>query len=288
MEDQLKRPDHGGTAQDAAAADRYHCARLLAAGAPEYRTGSPRVPLCARLFPNLVLYRRWLTIVFRASVKGKRGRYTSVEWCKSSLGVVRALERVGVSFEITGLEHVGRLDTPCVIIANHMSVLETAALPVIVQPVRDVTFVVKQSLLDYPVWRHVMRARDPVAVSRTDPRADLKAVLEGGAERLGRGISIIVFPQTTRTHAFDPGQFTSIGVKLARKAGVPVVPLAVLTDAWGNGKLLKDFGRIDVSRPVRLAFGESMRIEGRGNEEHQAVVRYIGDKLAAWRVGDGP
>jgi len=41
-----------------------------------------------------------------------------------------------------------------------------------------------------------------------------------------------------RTVAFDPALFTSIGVKLAQRAGVPVVPLALLTDAWGNGRLV--------------------------------------------------
>jgi 1-acyl-sn-glycerol-3-phosphate acyltransferase len=232
------------------------------------------------------VYGRFLAIVYRASAKARRHRYTNEEWCQSGLKTAQALEHVGVSIEITGIEHIERLDTPCVVIANHMSVLETAVLPAIIQPLRDVTYVVKQSLLEYPVWKHIMRSRDPVAVTRTDPRGDLKAVLEGGAERLERGVSIIVFPQTTRTHVFDPDQFSSIGIKLARKAGVPVVPLALVTDAWGNGKLLKDFGSIDASKPVRFAFGEPIRIEGRGKEEHEAVIEFIAGKLAAWRPGD--
>ena len=251
-----------------------------------YRTASVKVPLIARLFPSLVLYSRFLAIVYRASVKAKRHRYTNEEWFESCLHTLQALEHVGVSIEITGIENLEQLDTPCVVIANHMSVLETAVLPAIIQPVFDVTYVVKQSLLEYPVWRHIMRSRDPVAITRTDPRGDLKAVLEGGAERLGRGVSIIVFPQTTRTHAFDPAQFTSIGVKLARRAGVPVVPLALMTDAWGNGRLLKDFGSVDPSKPVRFAFGEFMRVEGRGKDEHHAVIEFITGKLAAWRAGD--
>lgn len=260
--------------------------RLVPCGDSSYRTASATVPLAARLFPSLTMYSRFLAIVYRASVKAKRDQYTSEEWCQSSLGITRALEHVGVSIEITGIENVERMETPCVVIANHMSVLETAVLPVIIQPLRDVTFVIKQSLLEYPAWKHIMRSFDPVAVTRTDPRGDLKVVLEGGAERLGRGVSIIVFPQTTRTHAFEPGQFSSIGVKLARKAGVPVVPLALVTDAWGNGTLLKDFGSIDATKPVRFSFGEPIRIEGRGKEEHQAVMQYISNKLAAWRAVD--
>ena len=250
-----------------------------------YRSGPTRVSLLARLSPTLAFYGRFLALVYGASVVAKRGRYDDAAWCRSSLAVLRALEGVGVRFEITGIEHLEQLPGPCVLIANHMSLLETAVLPVIVQPVRDVTFIVKQSLLDYPVFKHIMRSRDPIAVSRTNPRQDLKAVLEGGRERLQRGISVIVFPQTTRTGAFQPSQFTTLGIKLALKAGVPVVPLALLTDAWGNGKYFKDFGRIDASRVVRFAFGKPIPVEGRGADQHQAVLDYITGKLQEWNGG---
>jgi 1-acyl-sn-glycerol-3-phosphate acyltransferase len=62
-----------------------------------------------------------------------------------------------------------------------------------------------------------------------------------------------------------------------------VVPLALLTDAWGNGKRVKDFGKIDPTRKVHLAFGEPMHIVGQGTREHQAVIEFIRGKLREWR-----
>jgi 1-acyl-sn-glycerol-3-phosphate acyltransferase len=191
-----------------------------------------------------------------------------------------------VYFEITGIEHIEQLKGPCVFIANHMSVLETVILPVIIQPIKNVTFVVKQSLLNYPIFRHIMRSRDPISVNRTNPREDLKAVLEGGVERLKNGISIVVFPQTTRTHSFDPTQFNTIGIKLAKRAKVPVVPVALLTDAWGNGKYLKDFGKIDPSKTVYFAFEKPIWIQNRGGEEHEAILQFISEKSQKWRKRD--
>jgi 1-acyl-sn-glycerol-3-phosphate acyltransferase len=128
-----------------------------------------------------------------------------------------------------------------------------------------------------------MRSRDPIAVSRTNPRQDLKAVLEGGMDRLKRGISIIVFPQTTRARSIDPTRFNTIGVKLAKRANVPIVPLALLTDAWGNGKYLNDIGKIDSSKNVYFAFGEPMWVQGRGTDEHQAIIHFISRKLQEWK-----
>jgi len=249
-----------------------------------YRSDPKAVSLFARTFPGLSFYKQFLAVVLDASAKAKRGQYDNVEWCQSSIHLLRSLENVGVSFEITGIEHIKNLETPCIIIANHMSTLETVTLPIIIQPIRNVTFIVKQDLLEYPIFKHIMRSRDPVAVSRTNPRQDFKAVMEGGVERLKNGISIIVFPQTTRRPFIDPAQFNTIGVKLARKANVPIVPLALLSDAWGTGKYLKDIGKIDPSKSVHFSFGEPMWVQDRGTHEHEVIIHFIEKKLEEWRA----
>jgi 1-acyl-sn-glycerol-3-phosphate acyltransferase len=247
-----------------------------------YRSPERAPGIVARRFPSAAFYPREFVIVWQAGAKAKRGRYDDREWVRSSLKTIRALERVGVRFEVSGLEHVAALDGPCVFIGNHMSTLETFVLPAILAPLKPITFVVKHSLMDYPVFGHVMRSRNPVCVGRTNPREDLKAVLEGGTERIAQGVSLIIFPQTTRTVAFDPKEFNTIGVKLARRANVPVIPFAIKTDAWGNGRRVKDIGRIDPSKTVHFAFAAPRRIAGREHETHEAVIRFISARLQAW------
>jgi 1-acyl-sn-glycerol-3-phosphate acyltransferase len=249
-----------------------------------YRTNPRKVSLLARKFPSSAFYPHLFAAVFAASFKAERSRYTDEDWAHTSLRVLRALEGVGVQFEITGVNYLQQLQTPCVIVANHMSTLETAVLPSIIEPIRRVTFVVKQSLLDYPVFKHVMRSREPVAVTQTDARHDLKTTLVEGVKRLEAGISIVVFPQGRRTFSFEPAQFNTIGVKLAHRAGVPMLPLALKTDAWALGRRLMDFGRIDPAKRVRFAFGEPISVNGRGTDEHRAVIEFIQAKLDLWRT----
>jgi 1-acyl-sn-glycerol-3-phosphate acyltransferase len=247
-----------------------------------YQTGPVRVSFMARILTSLAFYVRLMFIVIRGSSRAKSGRYGTPEWCENSFATLRALEAVGVKFDITGTTFFREVEGPCVFIANHMSTLETFILPTIIAPFKDVTFVVKQSLVDYPIFKHIMRARNPITVGRTNPREDLKAVLDGGTERLKAGISIIIFPQTTRTPVFDPEQFNTIGIKLAKRAGVPVVPIALRTNAWGNGTFLKDYGRIDPSKTVHFAFGKPLTIKDRGIEEHQEIIEFISGKLKVW------
>lgn len=251
-----------------------------------YRTVPETVSFFARIFPELAFYSRFIAIIFRGSAKAKRSQYSDAHWCQSSYQILGALESVGCHFKITGLEYLKQLETPCVVIGNHMSVLETGILPTLVQPFRKVTFIIKDSLMDYPVFKHIMRSRNPIVVGRVNPRQDFKAVMEGGMDRLKKGISIIVFPQTTRTRFFEPANFNSIGVKLAQRAKVPIVPLALLTDAWGNGKYLKDFGKINPARNIHFAFGKPMWVQGRGADEHQKIIEFISGKLHEWKITD--
>lgn len=252
-----------------------------------YRTSPRHISWFSGTFPSCAFYAHMASTILRASSKAKRNDYPTSAWCGSSLEIVRSLEQVGTRFEVTGMNGFKGVDGACVFIGNHMSTLETFVLPTLIAPFKDATFVVKQSLVDYPVFKYVMRSRDPITVGRQNPRDDLKAVLEGGTARLQAGRSIIIFPQTTRTQVFDPEQFNTIGIKLAKKAGVPVVPIALKTDAWGNGRILKDYGKIDPARTVRFAFGAPLAIKERGTEEHQQTIDFITGKLKEWEAEDG-
>ena len=247
-------------------------------------TAPSDVSAAARLLPSLCFYPRFLWTLFKSSRLARAGTYDYEAWWASSIEVLRHLEAVGVQVEADGLDNIRQTSEPIVFVGNHLSVLETVVLPALIVPHHPVTYVIKESLLEVPLFKHVMRSRNPIAVTRTNPRQDLKTVLEQGVERLGRGISVIIFPQTTRA-PFNPEQFSTIAVKLAARAGAPLVPLALLTDAWANGKLIKDFGFIDPGKKVYFRFGEPLRVEGKGSAQHQEVLDFIQRNLEHW-LGD--
>lgn len=234
------------------------------------------------LSPSLHFYPRLARIIIRSANMAKRGEYKSIEWANSSLAILDALERSGIKIHAEGLGNIGSFDGPAVFISNHMSTLETVVLPGFIQPVKEVTFVVKQELMEYPYFKYVLGSRDPIVVGRSNPREDLAKVMNEGFEKLTSGRSIIIFPQRTRSPYFDAESFNSLGIKLAKKAGVHVVPLALVTDAWSNGSLIKDAGKMDTSKLVRFSFGKPFKVQGSGAQEHQAVLDFIRTKLTEW------
>ena len=104
-----------------------------------------------------------------------------------------------------------------------------------------------------------------------------------GEKLLKEGTSIIIFPQKTRKVDFVPEEFNSLGTKLACRAGVQVIPIAIKTDFWGNGKFIKELGPINADKTIYMTFEKPRQIQGTGREEHQKIVEFISGKMEEWR-----
>jgi 1-acyl-sn-glycerol-3-phosphate acyltransferase len=252
-----------------------------------YHTKENRRVLADKLMLGTSTYflARFLRIVFRNRKLAVQGKYDNDQWVSSSLDVLKLIEECGGRFHITGLDNLKKEAGPVVVISNHMSVLENMVFPGILAQGRRVTFVVKESLVKYPVFGPVMRSRKPIVLSRSNPREDLKTVMSQGLELLKQGSSVMIFPQSTRKSEFIPGEFNTIGVKLAGRANVPVIPVAIKTDFWRNGRIIKDLGPICRKKTIHMTFGEPVPIHGNGKEEHARIVGFIRSELSKWTEG---
>jgi 1-acyl-sn-glycerol-3-phosphate acyltransferase len=232
---------------------------------------------------RLYFFLKYASIVLRTRKEAIRKVYDTKAWTDSSFEILRFIEMTGGIFHITGMENITKSPGSVLFISNHMSTLETMILPSIIGPHKELTFVVKESLVKHPLFGDVMRSRNPVVVGRTDPRKDLEAVMNGGVELLKNGISIVIFPQSTRSLEFKTEEFNSLGVKLAKKAGVDVVPIALKTDFWGNGKWIKELGPLDRHKHIHIKFGEPIRISGNEKEDNQRIIDFIKSSLREWK-----
>ncbi len=250
-----------------------------------YDTHPHKPDLLSRLFPSATFYARVFLRCTRwlASYYKKHGPLPQA-WAYGSSWGLQEMERTGLRLHVDGLEHIDGVKGPCVIVSNHMSTLETYLLPAMLRPRRQLTFVVKRSLVSMPGFGIIMRAANPVVVNRTSPREDLATIMEEGCKRLANGVSVVVFPQATRRRWFVDAQFNTIGAKLAKKAGVPLVPLAVKTDAWGIGDLVKELGPINVKSEALMRFFPPLYIRGSGHAEHKACREVIHRTFDWWQT----
>lgn len=225
---------------------------------------------------------KYISIILRDRKVGLEGKYDKETWAASSYDIFRLIEECGGRFNITGLDNLHECEEPVVFISNHMSTLETMVFPGIIAPVMDVTFIVKKSLVEHRYFGPIMKAREPIIVGRANSREDFKKVMTEGPDLLAKGISIVVFPQSTRKDVFIPLEFNSLGVKLAKKANVKVIPVAIKTDFWGHGKYFKDLGPLRRNKPIYMDFGKPMEISSSEKTEHEKIIEFIYSSLIKW------
>ena len=224
----------------------------------------------------------FLKTVFKSRWLARNKRYGVLQWVETSHDIFTDVERCGGLIHITGMDNIRNSRGPVLILSNHMSTLETMIFPGIIQPLKNITFVVKNELVKHWAFKDVMLSRDPIVLSRSNPREDFRIVMDQGMDKLKKNISIVIFPQSTRRVEFNPSEFNSLGTKLAAKAGVQVIPVAIKTDFWGFAKRAKYLGPIDRSKHIHIAFGEPIAVHGPEKDAHQKVTGFIARHIEEW------
>ena len=215
---------------------------------------------------------------------GQLGKLDKEAQIRMSAMNLHLTERCGSRVHVFGREHLRALNgRPVVLMGNHMSLLETGIFHAIAREYVDFAFVVKDSLMRVPYFKDILSSIGNIPVERKDPREDLKKVLTEGKRILSEGQSLIVFPQSTRTAVLDPDKFNSLGVKIAKSAGVPIVPFALKTDFLSQGKgIFRDLGPVHPGRDTWFEFGPAMDVTGNGKEQLQQTIEFIQTRLEKW------
>jgi 1-acyl-sn-glycerol-3-phosphate acyltransferase len=170
---------------------------------------------------------------------------------------------VGARVDVIGLD---RLDPnqAYVFTPDHRSHLDITALMAALPAVR---FAAKRELFDEPVLGRAMRALGMIPIARDDP-ALAKRTLDEAAAKLGKAVSVVIFPEGTRAPAGRMLPFKGGAFVFAIHQQAPVVPVALHNTAQvmpAHGYLTIVGGRVvvEVLRPIPtagLAFEDRHRL----------------------------
>ncbi len=237
-------------------------AELLATGGYDTKPDHKRA---TRVKPNgwtTFMYSLRISRVFPlCAVYEPFGKLTTDKWAHFCFSTVTGAEKIGMGVHLEGWKNREAHKGPVVYVCNHMSTTETILLPPVLLTYGKLNIIAKQSLTTLPFLVRAAAHMGIVPIGRKSPREDLVNMLRVSEERIKEGASFLVFPQGARQQVFDPKHFSSIGAKMAEKAGCPVVPIVVdtrcqLTREKGIfAKVFKDFGTVDTSRDIRCHCG---------------------------------
>jgi 1-acyl-sn-glycerol-3-phosphate acyltransferase len=217
------------------------------------------------LIPAISLYTVVLgTLSIGSSLFEKRGHFA--HWCARTWSRL-ILVTTGVRVEVIGLERLEAGRT-YFFVSNHQSIYD---IPILFGSLPyQLRIIAKESLGRFPFLGWHLQRTGHMLVDRSRPN---RTKIFGWASRLTtQGLSLIVFPEGTRSRDGRVSRFKGGSFYLALDAGIPVVPLSIVGSrhVMLKGRLATYPGRVRlvVHEPIDTstlegtdarAFGERVR-----------------------------
>jgi len=169
-------------------------------------------------------------------------------------------------------EHIW--ERPAIYVMNHQSSLDIpaafAVLPV------DLRFIAKHTLRKVPFLGWYMAWTGMVFVDRSNSTQAV-ATLSAAAERVRGGVSLLAYPEGTRSRDGSILPLKKGPFVLALQAGVPVVPVAI----EGSVRVMPSGLKPLQPGPVRMVVGAPIPTAGLGMEARDALVVQVREALVA-------
>ncbi len=218
------------------------------------------------LYSHSILFSLLAILMSFFDRSGKLGHfYCSVPWAKVILWIC------GVKVNVKGLENVDS-EVPRVYVTNHQSYFDIFALFAYL-PV-NFRFVLKQELIRIPLFGLAAKSLGHVALDRTDPRKAVKSMDEA-AEKMKRGISMLIFPEGTRSEDGRLQPFKNGGFRLALKAGFDIVPVAII-----NSRHIMTKGKLRINKGTfGLNIGKPISIKEYSKKDVDRLMKVVRDDI---------
>ena len=186
-------------------------------------------------------------------------------WGKSILRVS------GIKVQTMGLENLDP-EKPCVFMCNHQSNFDIlvlfSALPA------QFRWIAKAELFRIPLFGRAMRGAGYISIERKDRKKAIQSLKEA-AGRIRNGVSVMIFPEGTRSPDGNIGEFKKGGFILAYDAGVPIVPV-VINGTWAI--MSKDSLKITPGK-VRLTVLPAVDVANYSKTDKPKLLEDVREKI---------
>jgi 1-acyl-sn-glycerol-3-phosphate acyltransferase len=160
--------------------------------------------------------------------KSRRWVHEISRWiCAILYGVPPFIRRT-----IDGLENIEQ-GKPYVMVMNHNSGCDIFAAYKIPLNFRWVS---KREVFRVPFMGQLLLVHGDIPIERGNPKTAMEKVLRDGKLWLGRGVSVAIFPEGTRSKTGEMNRFKAGAFNLAAEAGVDILPIVMTgTNELFNG-----------------------------------------------------
>jgi len=169
----------------------------------------------------LVVWVALTFVVWVVTLPFDKGRYWAGHTFRR-ICVVYTLLNPFWSFRVTGVK-ITDPRRPYVVVSNHESFADMFA---ICHLPWEMKWIAKDTFYKFPLIGWMMLMADDIKLVRGSKESIVRA-MGAARDRLDKHVSVMVFPEGTRSRDGSLGEFKDGAFRLAIEAGVPILPLAV-------------------------------------------------------------
>jgi 1-acyl-sn-glycerol-3-phosphate acyltransferase len=139
------------------------------------------------------------------------------------------LKGAGVNVTVHGQEYLNA-GGPYIIMANHQSNFDVPTLiSVVPGPNLPMGWVLKKSLLKFPVFGPAVKALGSVALDRSNTTESIGRLKKAAKRLKQEKLSLCIFPEGTRNRSKEKlATFKKGGFMLAMQSDIPILPIAIV------------------------------------------------------------
>ena len=180
----------------------------------------------------------------------------------------------GAKVEYRGLEYLPKDGEAVVYIGNHRSFFDVIATYPVLPSLTG--FIAKKEMRHWPLVSWWMKNVYCLFLDRKNHREGIKTILQG-IENVKSGISMVIFPEGTRSHAEgNVAMFHNGSFKLATKSGAPIIPVVYNNSSaiWEDHLPWMRSARmiVEFCKPIETAGMSSDEQAGLANKVHDIVL----------------
>jgi 1-acyl-sn-glycerol-3-phosphate acyltransferase len=151
------------------------------------------------------------------------GPYSIIIYYIAKIWTNSILFAAGVKLQIEGLEKIDPQKS-YIFIGNHQSHFDV--LSVFSMLPLTVRFMAKKELFKIPIFGWSLYASGTIRIDRSNRQRAIES-MNNALDRINRGVSVVIFPEGTRSEDGKIREFKKGGFVLAIKGEIPIVPISI-------------------------------------------------------------
>ena len=208
----------------------------------------------------------FVLITYPFDRKGKVGHYYAKLWGKV------ALLANGVKVRIEGMGHLNGKG-PYIFMSNHQGSYDIFAL--LGHLPYQFKWLAKKELFSIPFFGWTMAAVGYISIDRGGTRDTVEAMNEA-AQKIRDGMSVVIFPEGSRSPDGSIQPFKKGGFTLAIKSKVPIVPVAIS----GSRAIMPKDKLTATSGEIRILVAHPIETENSALKDRELLMKKVRETIS--------